>query len=126
MKKRTFLKQITLYALLGLFCLAWAQPEAYALSARHHVYNMGRSLTKAVVAPVRAAFITGPKEIRETWRYEVRNREQPEDRGKFRYKLFAIWRAPADEVKAILDGGVESVQETANFGKEFLSIFFSD
>lgn len=100
--------------------------DAYALSVRHHIYNMGRELVKVVTSPVEGVLIEGPKRIKATYQYEVHGREQPEARGLPQNYLFAFWRAPGEEMKAVIDGVVGSVQAAGNFTKEFLSIFFSD
>lgn len=99
---------------------------AYAYSVRHHLINMGRNLVKMAFSPLYAAFIQAPRNIKETYGYEVWGREKPEKRGRFRYRLFAIWRSPAEATKAVLDGLIESVEASGEFSKEFLSIFFGD
>ncbi|MDP3921042.1 MAG: hypothetical protein Q8R76_09605 [Candidatus Omnitrophota bacterium] len=54
------------------FCLLMLQSSsAYALSARHHLYNMGRSLVRVVAAPLEGVVVKGPKNIAHTYEYEV-------------------------------------------------------
>jgi hypothetical protein len=87
---------------------------------------MGRDLLNVIASPVKAAFKEGPKDVRTMYQHEVYEREKPEKRGLIRYKLFALFRAPAVELKAIIDGAVTSVSHVGSFCKEFLSIPFSD
>lgn len=103
-----------------------APVAASAHSVRHHIYDMGRSLVRIVTSPLEGAVIQGPKNIRKTWEYEVWGREETEKRGQLRYRLFALWRVPGDEMKGIIDGVVKSVDSAGVFLKEFLSIIFSD
>ncbi len=111
--------------LIFLFFMLPAQ-TVFALSARHHLYNMGRELVEVVRQPLHGLLIQGPANVRQTFRYEVYGRENPEERGQFRYVLFALWRAPGDQLKGMIDGVVGSVEAAGNFTKEFLSISFSD
>ncbi|MDP3921041.1 MAG: hypothetical protein Q8R76_09600 [Candidatus Omnitrophota bacterium] len=53
-------------------------------------------------------------------------REEESKRGQWKYRLFALWRAPGDQLKGMIDGVVESAESGGNMLKEFLSIFFSD
>lgn len=99
---------------------------AGALSLRHHLINMGRNTAQIVIAPVYGTFIAGPKKVKEAYMYEVWGREKEEKRGLLRYKLFALWRAPGEEAKSIIDGLSESVTSAGTVIKELLSILFSD
>ena len=109
----------TLVALL--FC-----QQAHGHSIRHHLIDMGKNLVKFTFSPLYGAFIKGPKNIKEAYEYEVYGSEDPQKRGLLRKKLFAIWRAPGEEMKGIIDGLVDSAIAGGQFLKEFLSIFFSD
>lgn len=100
--------------------------ESYGYSTEHHLVNMGRDLLNVVFSPVKGVFINGPRDIKKMYKYEVHEREKPEKRGLLRYKIFAVWSAPAVELKAIIDGLVNSVASGGKFLKEFLSIPFSD
>ncbi|MFH1655031.1 MAG: hypothetical protein ABH954_00260 [Candidatus Omnitrophota bacterium] len=99
---------------------------SFAYTTIHHFVNMGRDILNAASAPVKAVFINGPKNVKKMYEYEVYEREKPEKRNLLRYKLFAIISAPAVEMKALIDGVVDSVTYTGKFCKEFLSIPFSD
>lgn len=99
---------------------------AYAYSIRQHLINMGRNLMEVTFSPLYGMFFKGPHNVKEAYNYEVWGREKPEKNGLFRYKLFALWRAPAEETKGIIDGLVDSVKAGGQFSKELLSIFFSD
>jgi len=101
-------------------------PHAWAYTPEHHLVNMGRDLLNVIASPVKAVFKEGPKNIRKMYEYEVYGREKPEKRGLIRYKLFALFRAPAVGLKAIIDGAVSSVSYAGSFCKELLSIPFSD
>ena len=79
-----------------------------------------------VCAPLKGIFITGPQNIKKAYTSEVWDREKPTKRGLLRYKIFALWRAPGEEVKGLIDGLVESAQAGGDLLKNFLSIFFSD
>jgi hypothetical protein len=109
-------------------CVSLSSPEGilYAHSIRHHTINMGKDLAEVVTAPLYGTFIQGPKNIKKAYEYEVHQREKPEKRGLLRYKLLAIWRAPGEEMKGIIDGVVDSIEASGNFLKEFISIFWSD
>lgn len=101
-------------------------PNAYPYSARHHLINVGKSAIKIVIAPLHGLLIKGPQNIKDAYTYEAGKREKKEKRELLRYKLFAIWRAPGEEAKGIIDGVVEAVQAGGDLLKNFLSIFFSD
>jgi hypothetical protein len=100
--------------------------EANASSTRHHLINMGKRLIECVSYPLRGVFIKGPANIKAAYQYEVHGREKPEDRGLLRYKLFAIWRSPGEEVKGIIDGLVDGIKSGGQSLKELISIFFGD
>ena len=118
---KTILK---VWALAFVFLLFAARAHAY--TTEHHLINMGRDLLNVVASPVKAALKQGPEDVRKMYQYEVYEREKPEKRGRFRYKLFALLSAPAVELKAIIDGTVQSVSFAGSFCKELLSIPFSD
>ncbi|MDD5347046.1 MAG: hypothetical protein PHT59_00355 [Candidatus Omnitrophica bacterium] len=99
---------------------------AYAYSTEHHAVNMGRDLLNVVASPIKAVVYEGPRDIKQMYQYEVYGREKPEKRGLLRYKLFALWSAPAVELKAVINGLVQSVSFAGDFCKELLSIPFSD
>jgi hypothetical protein len=99
---------------------------SFASSNRHHAINMGKGLVDVIAKPLNGIFIQGPKDVKQMYRYEVWEREDESKRGLFKYKLFAIWSAPAVEIKAIIDGLVKGVSSAGQFFKEFLSIPFSD
>ena len=101
-------------------------PSGYPKSVRGHLINMGENLVELIGAPLYGAFVQGPKNVKNAYEYEAWGREKPEKRGLLRYKLLGIWRAPSEESKAIIDGLVGSVEASAKFLKNFLSIFFSD
>lgn len=100
--------------------------SAYAYSIRRHLINMGKNLVEFTSSPLYGVFVKGPQNIKKAYTYEVWEREKPEKRGLWRYRLFALWRMPGEETKGIIDGLVGSVEATGGFLKEFISIFFSD
>ena len=107
-------------------CIWGCVYPAYAHSVRHHLIDTGKNFTDALCSPLYGIFIQGPKNIKDAYQYEVWGREKEEERGLLRYRLFAIWRAPGEEMKGIIDGLVGSITSLGKSGKEFLSIFFSD
>ena len=111
-----------LFILLALFI----SMPCYARSNRNHLIKSSVELAKAVGSPFYGALVTGPKNIKETWQYEVNERENEEDQGKLKYKLFSIWRAPGDETKGIIDGCISTVKHAGQSLKELISIVFSD
>ena len=115
-----------LVLILVIFSFGCFVPPSYALSARHHLYNAGRNFGQMIWAPIEGVLIRGPEQIHKTYQYEVWGREDAAKRGLLRYKLFALWRAPGEEIKSIIDGAVKSVDSCGGFLKELLSIFFSD
>lgn len=119
------MKKIIFYLAVIMVILFWSN-EAQALSRSHHLYNIGRNLVKMSVAPLKGIFVTGPRNIKKAYIYEVYEREKIEDRGKLRYKLFGIWRAPGEEIKGIVTGVVEAVECGGEAVKEFTSIIWSD
>lgn len=98
----------------------------FARSAINHIIKSGNNITKAIGSPFYGLLYKGPKNIKETWQYEVHEREKEEDRGKLKYKLFSIWRAPGDELKGTIDGLTDMVKYSGDALKEILSIPFSD
>lgn len=101
-------------------------PLSYARSTRNHLIKGTKHLFKAVADPFHGIFCLGPRKVKETWDYEVHGREKEEDRNTLRGKLFAIWRAPGDELKGAVDGASNCVNNLGSSLKEFISIFFSD
>ncbi|MCM8789560.1 MAG: hypothetical protein NC916_00855 [Candidatus Omnitrophica bacterium] len=100
--------------------------NAYSRSVPHHVYNISRRLVATAGAPFYGILVDGPRNIKKVWHEEVWGQEKPENRGKLKYRVAAIWRAPGEEMKGIIDGITYSV---SNFGaalKELVSIFFGD
>ena len=63
-------KIISIYALLLLISFAFCQ-NSYAFSTRHHLINIGKDIIKTPLSILNAAFIKGPRDIREIFRYEV-------------------------------------------------------
>jgi hypothetical protein len=118
-------RKLVLTIFLAFFLLICAS-GVWALSARGHLIAAGKSAKNAIIAPVRGVFYDGPRRIADAYQYEVYGREKEEKRGRFRYKVFALWRAPGEEAKAIIDGGVASVASLGEMTKNLLSIFFSD
>ena len=108
------------------FMLFIFSPQAHAYSIRHHFINIGKNLCKFTLAPLNGLFIKGPQNIKEAYRYEVYGSDDPAKNGLLRKKIFALWRAPGEEAKGLIDGVVESVIAGAECLKNFLSIFFSD
>lgn len=100
--------------------------SVWALSARGHIIAAAKSAHTAIMAPLRGVFYDGPQRIYDAYQYEVYGREKEEKRGRFRYKLFAFWRAPGEEAKATIDGCVQSVVSLGEMTKSLLSIVFSD
>jgi len=98
----------------------------YAHSVRHHLIDMGKSLAKMSTYFFYATFVEGPRNIKKAWQYEVEEREKPEKRGLLRYKIFAIWRAFGEEMKAMVKGVTGSIKAAGNALEELISIFFSD
>lgn len=115
-------KILIIVTLIIILCFS----NAYAYSIRHHLINMGKNLVEVVLSPLYGLFIKGPMNIKKAYNYEVYGREKPEKRGLLRYKLFAIWRSPGEQIKGTIDGLVDSVKSAGQFSKELLSIFFSD
>ncbi len=99
---------------------------SFAYTTTHHFVNMGRDILNFISAPLKAIFIAGPGNVKKMYKYEVAEREKPEKRNLLKFKLFAIISAPAVEIKALIDGIVESVSYSGKFCKELLSIPFSD
>ncbi|HOW42895.1 MAG TPA: hypothetical protein P5110_06510 [Candidatus Omnitrophota bacterium] len=128
MRKRKSYSPRKIGSCLACACLliALGAGPACARTTEHHLINMGRDVLNVIASPVKALLIKGPQAVKRMYAYEVYEREKPEDRGLLRYKLFAILSAPAVEVKSLIDGLVESVNYGGKFGKEFLSIPFSD
>jgi hypothetical protein len=96
------------------------------MSFRGHMIDAGKNLTKGIIAPFKGIFYTGPQNIKKAYQYEVYGREKVEKRGLFRYKMFAFWRAPGEELKALIDGSVEAVSFGGDAIKNILSAIFSD
>lgn len=119
-------KQYKHISLLAITLLFLTPSSAQAKSVRGHIFEMSRSVYDAVKAPITGIFVDGPKRMYATYQYEVHGREKEEKRNLFRYKLFAIWRAPGEEVKAIIDGCTQSVEHLGTCAKEGISVFFSD
>ena len=67
-------EKIIIYTLVIMVSLSCFQ-DAYALSARHHLINTGKNLIKMVVSPFKGILVTGPKNIKKAYRYEVYERE---------------------------------------------------
>ncbi|MBU4304281.1 MAG: hypothetical protein KJ893_01435 [Candidatus Omnitrophica bacterium] len=118
-------KIISIYVLPLLLIFAFCQ-NSYAFSTRHHIINIGKNIFKAPLSILDAAFIKGPRAIKEIYRYEVYGSEDPEKNGLFYKKIFAVWSAPPAEAKAIIDGTVEGVSAIGDAVKNLLSIFASD
>ena len=108
------------------FCFLLLVNPAFAKSVRGHLISSCSHLTKALAAPVKGIFVTGPNNVKNTWQYEVAGREKEEKCGALRYKAFAVWRAPGDEIKGVLDGCVECISESGESLKNLVSVFFSD
>lgn len=113
------------FLLIAASVLLTASP-VFAASTRGHLIHMGKELGRTLGAPFYHLLVKGPRDIGEMYTYEVRERENPEERNKFRYKMFAAWRAPGVETKAAVEGVVKTVEHAGDFLKEFVSIFFSD
>ena len=109
----------------AVFCL-FISGGVYAYTPEHHLINMGRDVLNILASPVKGVFLKGPADVSAMYQAEVYGREKPEKRGKFRYRMFALWSAPAVECKAIIDGLVDCGRFTGKFFKELLSIPFSD
>jgi hypothetical protein len=88
--------------------------------------DTGKNLARLAISPLKGAFVIGPKYVKDAYQYEVYGLEKPEKRGRLRNKLFAIYRAPAEETKGIIDGLVDGVKAGGRALKEFISIFFGD
>lgn len=112
--------------LIVITLILFFSSQAHAYSPRHHLINMGKTLIKFSLSPLYGLFIKGPQNVKKAYLYEVYGREKPEKRGRLPYKLFALWRAPGEQIKGTIDGVVDSVEAGGQFLKEFLSIFFSD
>jgi len=104
----------------------WPVGEVWARSVRHHLIRAGRGVAGMMVAPLEGAFVTGPKHVASAYRYEAHEREEPQDRGTVRGKLFGIWRAPGAELKGIVDGVVNAVRHGGEAAKELAAIIWSD
>jgi hypothetical protein len=114
--------------IFSLVCLTILYENSYAqaLSARHHLFNAAENIIRMIFAPFKGTFVTGPRNIREAYTYEVYEREDATKRGKLRYRLYGIWRAPGEEAKGIISGIAESVNYGAEALKELISIFWGD
>lgn len=112
--------------ILIIGAIIFLHKPAFALSLPHHLYNMTRRLCETAGAPVYGIFFQGPKNIKETYISEVWEQEKIKNRGKLRYKLFAVWRAPGEEAKGIITGITSSVSSLGKACTEFISIFFGD
>lgn len=122
LNKKIFLRTGVIFILL-LSCL---YEYAWPRSTPHHIYNMSRRLVEAAGGPLYGIFVAGPRNVKIAYIAEVREQEKPEKRGKLRYKVFGIWRAPGEEIKGVIDGITHSVSSAGRFCKEFISIFFGD
>jgi hypothetical protein len=118
-------KKILVFAIVVMVVFSFLQ-DVYALSIRHHLFNTGKNLVKMVVSPFKGVLVAGPKNIKRAYTYEVYEREKVEQREKFRYKVFGVWRAPGEEIKGTVSGVVDTVKYGGEAIKEFTSIFFSD
>ena len=115
-------RNIVLVVIVGLLCVS----NVYAKSIRGHIIGAGQDLVNVVVAPIKGLVYTGPQKIKKAYDYEVYGREKEEKRGLFRYKMFAVWRAPGEELKATIDGCVEAVSSCGAAVNEIISAIFSD
>lgn len=120
------MKKLTNIIILFSLILFLSYRMSYGYTTEHHLVNMGRNLLNVIFSPLKGAIIKGPQEIKKMYSYEVHEREKPYKRGLLRYKIFALWRAPGVELKAIVDGVTNSIVSAGNFFKETLSIVFSD
>ena len=118
----TLRRNIAFVVIVSLLCVS----NVYAKSVRGHIIGAGAELTNVVVAPIKGIVYTGPKNIQKAYDYEVHGREKAEKRGLFRYKMFAVWRAPGEELKATIDGCVEAVSSCGAAVNEIISAIFSD
>ncbi|MCX7927933.1 MAG: hypothetical protein N2606_07385 [Candidatus Omnitrophica bacterium] len=112
--------------LITWIVILFYQQTAFAYTIEHHLINMGRDALNVLASPIKAIFFKGPQDIKRMWQYEVYGKEKPQKRGLWRYRLYALWRAPAVELKAGVDGVVQSITYLGSFSKELLSIFFGD
>ncbi len=108
-----------------LLLLCFVSP-VHAKSVRGHLIESGKELVNVVVSPVKGLVYTGPRNIKNAYTYEVYGREKEEKRGRFRYKMFAIWRAPGEELKATVSGITEGVTSLGKALNEVASVIFSD
>ncbi|MCK4249189.1 MAG: hypothetical protein KAV18_04860 [Candidatus Omnitrophica bacterium] len=121
-----FNKRIIIILFISLFISWLAAEDALALSTVHHTINIFKDLGMMAVSPLKGVLVTGPSNVKKAYIYEVYEREDVEDRGLLKYKLFGIWRAPGEELKGIVSGVVEGVDYGGQAIKEFASIFWSD
>ncbi len=112
--------------ILAILILFVSTKQAIAYSPRHHLINMGKNLVKFVGSPFYGLLVTGPKNVKEAYDYEVYGDEDRQKQALLRRQLFAVWRAPGEETKGLIDGLVDSASAAGEFLKNFLSIFFSD
>lgn len=119
-------KRLFLTAFISLLLVFLSYQTAFSRSVPHHLYNISRRLVAAAGAPLYGIFVQGPKSIKKAWHEEVWEQEKPEKRGKLKHKVAAIWRAPGEEMKGIIDGITSSVSNFGSALKEFISIFFGD
>ncbi len=112
---------VTCYVVIG-----WPVGEAWARSVRHHLIRAWRGVVGMVVTPLEGALMMGPKHVAAAYRYEAYEREESQDRGTVRGKLFGIWRAPGAELKGIVDGVVSAVRHGGEATKELASVIWSD
>lgn len=122
MKRAAPLLQI----LIASSLLCFPALPVFALSTVHHLYNFSRQCCRVIAAPIKGALIRGPQAIKAAYVAEVWEQEKPEDQGKFRNKLFGVWRAPGEEAKAIIDGITEGLSVAGDAFKEIISIFWGD
>jgi len=125
MQKNCVMKKIIKLVFMVYLCFSLGI-NSYAYSARHHLIRTGKGLAGIIVEPLKGIFIQGPQNIKKAYQYEVWEREDPEKRGQNRYRLFALWRAPGEEIKGAVDGLVRGVSSAGDAVKNLLSIIFSD
>ncbi len=112
--------------IVSLSVFFFFQNMCMALTAKHHLFNTCKDVLNIPLSVLKGVFVYAPQNVKKAYNYEVYQREKPEKRKKLRYKIFAIWRAPGEIVKGVIDGVTEGVLSGAKALKEVISIFFSD
>jgi hypothetical protein len=117
------MKKFTTVVVAIACCFSLVTP-AHARSVRHHLINAGEKLGEAAGAPLHALVVEGPRNIRDAWNYETHGEQDRKNR--LLNIVIALWRAPGEQIKAVVNGIGRSVSAASEMTVELLSIPFSD